>query len=259
MGYIYRIINTINNKWYIGYTKNYKKRWRSHILTLTRDNGCPALKAAINKYGLENFRFEIMVICFDEAMGEIEKEYIARYNTRVPNGYNISAGGKATCGFASRKHTDESKQLISQATRQRFTADARQKHSHLMKCIFTERRVEIVNKIRSSLLNSTKFKDYIKNRKPIQLSEEAKVKISNTLKSYYEHDDVISKKRETMTRTCGKTINQYDLSGNLIKTFASIAEASRQTQVPESTIRLSAKSNSIYHKKHQFYFRYQQS
>ena len=121
MGYIYRIINTITNKWYIGYTKDYKQRWRNHISTLIKDGGCPALKAAINKYGLDKFKFEIMIICFDEDMGAIEEEYIAKYNTQVPNGYNISAGGEATRGFTGKKHTEETKKKFSEFFKQKYS------------------------------------------------------------------------------------------------------------------------------------------
>ena len=35
--YIYKITNTINNKHYIGQSKNYKDRWKEHIRRLNKN------------------------------------------------------------------------------------------------------------------------------------------------------------------------------------------------------------------------------
>jgi len=45
------------------------------------------------KYGIENFKFEIVCICFDEACNELEKFYIEKFKTLYPNGYNLRAAG----------------------------------------------------------------------------------------------------------------------------------------------------------------------
>lgn len=49
---------------------------------------------AIQKYGFENFKEEILDQNISEAEAkEKEKQYIEHYNTQVPNGYNITSGG----------------------------------------------------------------------------------------------------------------------------------------------------------------------
>ena len=95
MGYIYKITNTITNKCYIGETKqsNPESRWKEHKNTIKNGTGCPALKDAVKKYGIENFKFDILLICFDEDRYKYEIEYIKKYNSQVPNGYNILGGG----------------------------------------------------------------------------------------------------------------------------------------------------------------------
>lgn len=58
IGGLYSIHNSINNKFYIGSTNNFRKRWNVHK-TLLRKNKhhSPHLQAAWNKYGEETFRF----------------------------------------------------------------------------------------------------------------------------------------------------------------------------------------------------------
>ena len=82
-------------KCYIGETKksNPELRWNEHIKSINKNKGCPALKDAIKKYGLNRFKFEVIIICFDEDRYKYEKEYIKKYNSQIPNGYNILPGG----------------------------------------------------------------------------------------------------------------------------------------------------------------------
>jgi hypothetical protein len=35
----------------------------------------------VKKYGIENFTFEILIICFDEERYKFEMEYIKKYNS----------------------------------------------------------------------------------------------------------------------------------------------------------------------------------
>ena len=56
------------------------ERWRAHINTMKSNKGCPALKDAMKKHGVENFKFEVIIICFDEDVERYEREYIWKYN-----------------------------------------------------------------------------------------------------------------------------------------------------------------------------------
>jgi len=111
MAKIYIITNKINNKQYIGVTKNtLEKRWKSHLY----DNN--VISQAIKKYGKENFTIEVVYNCnsMEEAY-ELEPKFIAEHNTKYPNGYNISDGGKGS-QVGKRKPTPESvKQKIRES------------------------------------------------------------------------------------------------------------------------------------------------
>ena len=94
MGYIYKITNLINNKSYIGQTRNtIKTRIYKHI-SQSNKNNITGIDAAIKKYGKENFIVEELCKCSNEDLDEQEKFYIQKYNT-FQNGYNLTIGGQA--------------------------------------------------------------------------------------------------------------------------------------------------------------------
>jgi len=108
MGYIYCISNKINNKKYIGQNieKDIHERWKSH---LKKGSNCRYLKYAFQKYGKDNFNFEIICICFDNDCDKYEEEYMKKFNTIVPNGYNLREAGN------NGNHNEQTKKKISES------------------------------------------------------------------------------------------------------------------------------------------------
>lgn len=99
MGIIYCFTNKINNKKYIGQTVNPNHRYVQHKSVAFNEKD-PSYNtpfhAAIRKYGWENFNYEVLISEIDDfnILNQLEIYYIDKYNTKVPNGYNIQAGGK---------------------------------------------------------------------------------------------------------------------------------------------------------------------
>jgi group I intron endonuclease len=92
--HIYIITNMVNGKKYVGLTNSLSKRWNKHK---NAKGSAPALHSAIKKYGIENFDFVHYASAFGpDAAKTIEIAVIAEYNTQVPNGYNLTAGGDGT-------------------------------------------------------------------------------------------------------------------------------------------------------------------
>lgn len=109
MAYIYLIVNNITKKKYVGQTtvSDIRRRWKAH---LSSSSTCVCLKRAFEKYGVENFTFSIIIICFDEDRFKFESDYIEKYNTVAPNGYNISSGGSS--GFKNCVHSLQTKEHL---------------------------------------------------------------------------------------------------------------------------------------------------
>jgi group I intron endonuclease len=128
MGCIYRIINKIDSKSYIGQTifDNPSKRWNTHKSNFKKEKHQEYLYRAIRKYGIENFEFSIICICKKEELSQLECNYIKEYNT-FGNGYNMTSGGEGTRGY---KASEETRKKISLAGKGRVpTEETRKKLS----------------------------------------------------------------------------------------------------------------------------------
>ena len=92
---IYKSTNKINGKVYIGQTtQTLEKRIKGHIKESRIDNNRPFM-LSINKYGSDNFTFEIIDTSNNiDELNEKEIYWIDFYNSISPNGYNITGGGQ---------------------------------------------------------------------------------------------------------------------------------------------------------------------
>lgn len=87
---VYKIINTVNGKFYIGSSKNIKSRWKQHIDKLRENkHGNTYLQNAWNKYGEQSFWFEIIEECEPHVQFEREQYYLNTLNPFDNRGYNI--------------------------------------------------------------------------------------------------------------------------------------------------------------------------
>lgn len=86
MGIIYRYISP-SGKNYVGKTI-YDQKTRAGKEG-SGYKGCTAFYNAIQKYGWENFKYEVIEECPDELLQEREAYYIKLYNSQIPNGYNV--------------------------------------------------------------------------------------------------------------------------------------------------------------------------
>jgi group I intron endonuclease len=111
---VYLITNAINSKQYVGCVltdgKTIEQRLYNHLCGA---GGATYLKRAIRCHGKEHFSIEqIGAGITPENALELEEVFIAELNTKAPNGYNLSDGGKGNPGY---RFTDEQKQKLSEA------------------------------------------------------------------------------------------------------------------------------------------------
>lgn len=95
---IYKITNTINNHFYIGQSSNLNSRLMEHHRHM-RDTKKSRyiLYKAVDKYGVENFNFEILELCEYENLSEREVFYILNLNPH----YNIVKSPQLKKGYHS--------------------------------------------------------------------------------------------------------------------------------------------------------------
>ena len=94
---IYKITNLINGKIYVGQSIDIADRWKQHIYKAFNCNEkayTSAIHNAFRKYGVENFKLEIIEECLAEELDSKEKFWIKELNSLYPNGYNILPGGQ---------------------------------------------------------------------------------------------------------------------------------------------------------------------
>lgn len=145
---------------------------------------------AINKYGWENFEHEILYehLTKEEACLK-EIELIEKYKTMdVECGYNLCIGGNLTIGY---HHTEKTKEKMKKAKKDMYNG---QKNPMFGK------------------------KGKLAPMYGKHLTEEHKRKISEAKKG----------KANTYTKKLYKKIDQYDVNGNFIKTWESIASIEKE-------------------------------
>lgn len=182
-----------SGKVYIGITcQNPLQRWRNGRGYVN----CRRFMNAINKYGWDNFKHEILFsgLSEDEA-GSIEESLIEQHRSRDERyGYNIREGG-------SKPHiSDETRLLISKANKgRRFSEESR-------------------NKMSKAKRGKPSW------NKGLKFSEESRMKMSES-----------QRRRARLGIGC-RHVNQYDTDGNLIASFVSVKQAAIATGTEKTSI-----------------------
>jgi group I intron endonuclease len=112
-----------SGKYYVGQTKHEERRKKQHA---HKNNKCYRFRKAIEKYGLENFEYEVLVrvnvedrVKLKEVLNTLEKFYIKKFDS-FKNGYNSTLGGE--CPWNEGKtgvYSEETKKKMSKASKGR--------------------------------------------------------------------------------------------------------------------------------------------
>jgi group I intron endonuclease len=115
---IYCIENLVNGKKYIGKSIDIGFRWNGHRTKFkNKKHANPYFQNSYDKYGEENFKYSIIEICEKEELSEREIFYIKEFNTKHPNGYNVTDGGEGAAGLKRAPRTPEHSKKIGDANR----------------------------------------------------------------------------------------------------------------------------------------------
>jgi len=125
---IYRIRNLITNDCYYGSSKNIEKRWTRHKNDLRNNKHINIiLTRAWQKYGEDNFIFEIVEICDVEHLKQFEQKYLdlkPKYNIGIS-----SSGGDNISNNPNRQHIIE-KMRISLINKYQNMSDLEKKEKY---------------------------------------------------------------------------------------------------------------------------------
>ena len=167
---IYKITNLVNSKVYIGASKNIEDRWWYH------KNGHTAIAEDLKTFGLENFKFEVLLECPEDMLCQWERDMICLYDSDDPErGYNNPKdrpyslkASESHRGTHRTPHSEEAKRKMSEKMKGHKAWNKGIPHSD-----------ETRRKISESL------KGKPSGMKGRSLSEETKRKISEARKEYW--------------------------------------------------------------------------
>ena len=166
---IYKITNLLNNKIYIGQSKNAKERFKGHC------KGCydnSLIDKAIQDYGKENFKLEILEHQITN-YNEREKYWIKYYNT-VEDGYNMYYGGDNNCMFVKEIAEKHDERMRTKEVREKISKTM--KEYHATHKVSEETKKKISNKLRA-FYDAGKKPNY---KKPQHLTPEHKQALINS-------------------------------------------------------------------------------
>lgn len=166
---IYKIVNIITNKCYIGSSNNIDVRFNTHIHSLKNNkHHSIKLQNSYNKHGIDNFIFEVIEFCDIESLLKKEQYYIDFFNS-YHNGYNCSMDSSNP--MLGRKHSEKTKKLMSENNKG-------ENHHFYGKKLSIEHKDKI-SKAGTGRVHSEKTKKQIgKSQKGKVISEEQKKLIS---------------------------------------------------------------------------------
>lgn len=234
---IYMYTNKINNKKYVGQTKNLLDRHRRHVQTsfnknAKRDYNTP-FHRAIRKYGIENFEIKILAenIETQEKLNEYEIFFIKRYKTlNIQNGYNVAEGGYNNPFVGkTEKEMDEFKRKVSESRKGQMIGENNpfygKKHTE-----------ETKNKISKNHANVSgeNNPNYGKQMSESQKEKLRQINIGKIISE--ETKNKISRAMKGKNNPRAKMTIQYDKQGKIVKIWDYAKQASEELGINTDSI-----------------------
>lgn len=241
---VYKITCLSSGKYYIGYSKEIKKRFQIHkTLLRTNKHGNILLQRAYDKYGCEDFTFEILHTCntIDEAK-KLELTYLEDINiiSFLYNMHYNNSGGDTLTHHPNRTEIIEKITMTIIELNNNMTKQERQQkygQNGEKNGMYGRTHTDEVKK-RSSEMH--KGNAYCKGKKA---SDETRQKMSivasqrtgdeNHFFGKHHSEETKQKLREAKTRTVPTNTRKVIIDGI---TYVSVTEAGRQIGVCTSTI-----------------------
>lgn len=260
---IYRITNIVNYKVYIGSAAlDYKSRFRQHRHLLKHNKHFNNhLQSAYNKYGEENFEFDLIEACGIDIIYERENYYISLYDsTNIKLGYNK---GLAIIGTLGYKMTDESKKRMSVAKKgtimhintklalinanknRTYAKGYTQSEETIKKCADSHKKPILQYDLEGNFIqefdSATTAAITLNSKSASQISaciRGERNKASGFMWRKRESGEIQLNIDPIKIKSLKKEIYQYDLEFNFIKKFESIVELAKHLNMSATYIKM---------------------
>ena len=184
-GVIYRTVNKVNNKWYIGKDENNNDRYLG---------SGKILKQAIDKYGRDNFVKETLAVATSRAeLCLLEKIYIERYDAcGSVDSYNIAEdgnGGNTLAGATSDILISFSKKLS-----RRWSEYSPEKQNEIATKISNANKGRVTSKETKKKISAANTKNAAERSK----------KISASLKDFWQNSPQSRQNKKILSEKCGR-------------------------------------------------------
>jgi len=212
---IYRIYNTIDNKFYIGSALNFRKRFDKHISDLGKNKHHNLrLQNSYNLHGYEYFKFAILEI-IDNKLDLLEREqyYLDTLNPNNPNiGYNICGIAGSRLGVTMNEEARLKKSIKHKEVMSRTDVIEKIKKSNLS---------EYTKKLRSIASSGRKWSDVSRKN-----HSENRIKLISESGGFsYFTRNKMSESRIGKKPGNRVQVERYSIDGLYIDVFPSISDA----------------------------------
>lgn len=263
---IYKITNTLNNKVYVGSSKDIYGRWVQHKNKLNQNKHHNRyLQFAWNKYGEENFVFKIIELCGEESLFVNEQKWYDYYNSgNDEHGYNLSKIARCPSYRASFNTLKNGEQTITYEQFIKIVDKLENSDISIPKIAkelnASERTIYQIY-FKEQYTDLTKDKKFIKRKNNINsiLTEKQVLEIikrlekdefnsdiandynvsSKTIDDIRQHktwtyltDNIVFNSIKGRKRRIGKEVDIYDLFGNFITTVKNARTAEDEYRIP---------------------------
>ncbi len=243
---VYRIVNKANNKFYIGSAVSIHARFRQHRRLLSQNQHFNThLQAAWNKYGENNFMFEIIESVPKELLMKAEQYWIDLCSVNTSKiGYNKRLQASTNLGI---KASEQTRKKLSLA------------HIGHKRSPETQTKISATQSKPVCQIDSTGkiIKTYSSLQEAVKATGVHSPGISMCLNGtmqrtggYYwclkSNIESFKIPKPKQRKHPTKNIIQYDLAGIIVKEWSSITEIAREFNVSNSYMTLVLKSNKPY-------------
>lgn len=258
-GYIYKILNKENNKFYIGSTIEPKKRQKRHFDDLkNKRHHCLFLQRAYDKYGGNNFEFlpKEVNVANEKELRVLEERYIG-YCWNSGKLYNTSKKGSGGDLISYHPNNKEIRELQSRIKKDRYTKmsdeekkqysekmsgegnpnygnywsyEMRKKMSDYWKKYYSEHENALKGKTYEEIYGKEKAKE-LKEK----ISERSKLRTNEKNSFYGKHHSLESKEKMRKAKLGKKPANSKKVSYNN-NIYESTNDCAKQLGIPMATV-----------------------